>query len=76
MNTPRKQMHLGAFFFGVGHHLAAWRHPDVDPEAASRIESLKEWTRITAYQGRTLREHLGLARPAHPGACIVPQAHR
>lgn len=39
-------MHLGAFFFGVGHHLAAWRHPDVDPAAAGRIESLKEWTRI------------------------------
>jgi FMN-dependent oxidoreductase (nitrilotriacetate monooxygenase family) len=39
-------MHLGAFFFGVGHHLAAWRHPDVDPGAASSIESLKEWTRI------------------------------
>ena len=46
MSTSRKQMHLGAFFFGVGHHLAAWRHPDVDPGAASRIESLKEWTRI------------------------------
>lgn len=49
MNTPRRQMHLGAFFFGVGHHLAAWRHPDVDPAAASRIESLKEWTRIAEH---------------------------
>jgi len=46
MSSPRRQMHLGAFFFGVGHHLAAWRHPDVDPGAASRIESLKAWTRI------------------------------
>lgn len=33
MSHPRRQMHLGAFFFGVGHHLAAWRHPDVDPGA-------------------------------------------
>ena len=43
--SPR-QLHLGAFFFGVGHHLAAWRHPDVDPAAASDIESLKEWARL------------------------------
>ncbi|MDM0066446.1 LLM class flavin-dependent oxidoreductase [Variovorax sp. J31P207] len=46
MSHPRRQMHLGAFFFGVGHHLAAWRHPDVDPGAASSIDSLKAWTRI------------------------------
>jgi len=46
MSNSRRQMHLGAFFFGVGHHLAAWRHPDVDPGAASSIESLKAWTRI------------------------------
>ena len=46
MTSSRKQMHLGAFFFGVGHHLAAWRHPDVDPGAASRIESLQQWTCI------------------------------
>lgn len=43
--APR-QLHLGAFFFGVGHHLAAWRHPDVDPAAASDIESLKDWARL------------------------------
>jgi alkanesulfonate monooxygenase len=24
-------MHLGAFMWGVGHHLAAWRHPSSDP---------------------------------------------
>jgi FMN-dependent oxidoreductase (nitrilotriacetate monooxygenase family) len=24
-------MRLGAFMWGVGHHLAAWRHPDADP---------------------------------------------
>lgn len=26
-----RQMHLGAFLYSVGHHVAAWRHPDVDP---------------------------------------------
>lgn len=39
-------MHLGAFFFGVGHHLAAWRDPEVNPAAASDIETLKDWARL------------------------------
>ena len=29
--SAKKQLRLGAFLFGVGHHSAAWRHPDVDP---------------------------------------------
>jgi alkanesulfonate monooxygenase SsuD/methylene tetrahydromethanopterin reductase-like flavin-dependent oxidoreductase (luciferase family) len=29
-DTPR-QLRLGAFLYSVGHHVAAWRHPDVDP---------------------------------------------
>lgn len=31
-------MRLGAFLFGVGHHAAAWRHPDVDPQAPFRFD--------------------------------------
>jgi FMN-dependent oxidoreductase (nitrilotriacetate monooxygenase family) len=46
MAQPQRQLHLGAFLFGVGHHLAAWRHPDVDPSAATRIEALREWARL------------------------------
>ena len=45
MSTPARQMHLGAFFFGVGHHLAAWRHPDVDARSATTIGTLREWAR-------------------------------
>lgn len=45
MTAPR-QMHLGAFFFGVGHHLAAWRHPDVVPSAGGQIADLTEWTQL------------------------------
>ena len=45
MTTPR-QMHLGAFFFGAGHHLAAWRHPDVVPSAGGQIAALTEWTQL------------------------------
>lgn len=45
MTTTPRQMHLGAFFFGVGHHLAAWRHPDVDATAAVTPATLKNWAR-------------------------------
>ncbi len=41
----KRQLHLGAFFFGVGHHLAAWRHPDVDPTAATTLRTLQDWAR-------------------------------
>ncbi len=32
---PPRQMRLGAFMWGVGHHLAAWRHPSADPSAVT-----------------------------------------
>ena len=34
-HAARRQMRLGAFLYGVGHHLAAWRHPSVDAAAAT-----------------------------------------
>ena len=41
-----RQLHLGAFFFGAGHHLAAWRHPDVDPHGYTRLATLQAWARL------------------------------
>jgi len=46
MTHAKRQLHLGAFFFGAGHHLAAWRHPDVDPSAYTQLSTLKEWARV------------------------------
>jgi FMN-dependent oxidoreductase (nitrilotriacetate monooxygenase family) len=46
MTQPKRQLHLGAFFFGAGHHLAAWRHPDVDPNGYTQLNTLKEWARL------------------------------
>lgn len=92
MTAPR-QMHLGAFFFGAGHHLAAWRHPDwfttgaadgFNVLAPTLPHGLREFAQLvvpelqrrglfrTEYTGRTLREHLGLTRPAHPAAAAHP----
>jgi FMN-dependent oxidoreductase (nitrilotriacetate monooxygenase family) len=46
MSSQKRQMHLGAFFFGAGHHLAAWRHPSVNAKSHTQIAALTEWTRI------------------------------
>lgn len=40
-----RQMRLGAFLFGVGHHAAAWRHPDVDPAGAMRFDFFRDLAR-------------------------------
>ena len=41
MGAPR-QMRLGAFLFGVGHHAAAWRHPAVDPANLYRFDFFRD----------------------------------
>ena len=46
MSTPQRQLHLGAFLFGAGHHLAAWRHPDVDPAAYTQLQTLQSHARL------------------------------
>jgi FMN-dependent oxidoreductase (nitrilotriacetate monooxygenase family) len=46
MSTPQRQLHLGAFLFGAGHHLAAWRHPDVDPAAYTQLQTLQSYARL------------------------------
>lgn len=32
MSSPTRQLKLGAFLLGAGHHVAAWRHPDTPVE--------------------------------------------
>ena len=46
MTQSKRQLHLGAFLQGVGHHLAAWRHPDVDPAGATQLAHFKNLARI------------------------------
>jgi FMN-dependent oxidoreductase (nitrilotriacetate monooxygenase family) len=42
-NTRKRQMHLGLFLQGAGHHVSGWRHPDA--EAGS--ENFDLLTRVT-----------------------------
>jgi FMN-dependent oxidoreductase (nitrilotriacetate monooxygenase family) len=46
-----RQLHLNAFIMGVGHHEAAWRHPDTDPTAVTDLTHFTNLAR-TAERGR------------------------
>lgn len=46
MTTTPTHMHLGAFIFGVGHHLAAWRHPDTQAGGHTQLQTLLGWARL------------------------------
>lgn len=75
MSKPSLSMHLGAFFFGVGHHLAAWRHPDVKPGAASSIAQLREWAQIAEaakFDAIFFADNVGL--PGPPDAVVAKNA--
>ncbi len=51
MSESKRQIKLGAFLQSVGHHLAAWRHPEVNPEDVTSLEHLKNLAKI-AEQGK------------------------
>lgn len=46
MSKAQRQIKLGAFLQGVGHHLGAWRHPQVNPQNATSLDHLKNLARI------------------------------
>lgn len=51
MSAPRRQMHLGLFASGAGHHMAAWRMPDVDPNCGMKLDHYVHLAR-TAERGK------------------------
>ncbi len=62
-------MHLGIFVLGTGHHIAAWRHPDVTAEGAEDFEFFKEVAEI-AERGKLdmlfLSDGLTFDKLSHP----------
>lgn len=42
MAKVKKQMHLGAFLYATGHHVAAWRHKDAEPRSGFNFEHYLE----------------------------------
>lgn len=47
----RSHLRLGAFLFSVGHHIGAWRHPDVDPSDALSFEPILRSVRAAEAAG-------------------------
>ena len=47
----KKQMKLGLFLMGTGHHIASWRHPEAQADASENVEFFKE-VAIKAEQGK------------------------
>lgn len=47
----KKQMKLGVFLMGTGHHIASWRHPHAQADASENVEFFKE-VAVKAEQGK------------------------
>ena len=46
MTKQPRQMHLGAFLYPTGHHVAAWRHPDAVADAGVNLGHYQHLARI------------------------------
>lgn len=42
----RRQMHLGAFLYPTGHHVAAWRHREAQPDAGISIAHYRHLAQV------------------------------
>ncbi|WP_282940615.1 LLM class flavin-dependent oxidoreductase [Paenibacillus sp. RC67] len=51
MGETKRQLHLGAFLYGVGHHIAAWRYPLTDSLGLFTFEFYKRFAQ-TAERGK------------------------
>ncbi|KPX06158.1 LLM class flavin-dependent oxidoreductase [Pseudomonas syringae pv. coryli] len=46
MSTTARQMKLGAFLMATGHHVAAWRHPEVPADAGLDFKHYRHVARV------------------------------
>lgn len=46
MASSRGQLSLGAFLHPSGHHVAAWRHPDANPDAGGNLQNYIRLARL------------------------------
>lgn len=49
--AAKRKMHLGVFLMPTGHHVAAWLHPDAQPDAPLNLPHIMELAR-TAERGK------------------------
>ncbi|WP_439024612.1 LLM class flavin-dependent oxidoreductase [Bacillus halotolerans] len=69
MTSKKKQIKLGVFLAGTGHHVASWRHPDAPADASMNLGYFKELAR-TAERGKLdmlfLADSLSIDSKSHP----------
>ncbi|WP_316273894.1 LLM class flavin-dependent oxidoreductase [Bacillus halotolerans] len=69
MISKKKQIKLGVFLAGTGHHVASWRHPDAPADASMNLGYFKELAR-TAERGKLdmlfLADSLSIDSKSHP----------
>lgn len=69
----KKQIHLGVFIMGTGHHMASWRHPDVPADGFEDFEFYKDIAQI-AERGKLdmlfLSDGLYFDRLSHPAEIV------
>lgn len=77
--SSHDHMRLGLFIHGVGHHLAAWRHPSVEPKAifdAQHYIRLAETAEAARFDAIFLADHLAaFGGPAESVSCAAPAYH-
>ncbi|MGG1346132.1 LLM class flavin-dependent oxidoreductase [Bacillus subtilis] len=69
MTSKKKQIKLGVFLAGTGHHVASWRHPDASSDASMNLDYFKELAK-TAERGKLdmlfLADSLSIDSKSHP----------
>ncbi|NTU25681.1 LLM class flavin-dependent oxidoreductase [Bacillus tequilensis] len=69
MTSKKKQIKLGVFLAGTGHHVASWRHPDAPSDASMNLDYFKELAK-TAERGKLdmlfLADSLSIDIKSHP----------
>ncbi|MCY9383816.1 LLM class flavin-dependent oxidoreductase [Bacillus inaquosorum] len=69
MTSKKKQIKLGVFLAGTGHHVASWRHPDAPSDASMKLDYFKDLAK-TAERGKLdmlfLADSLSIDSKSHP----------
>jgi len=68
-----RQMNLGVFLMGSGHHIAAWRHPNTPQDGFENIDFYKELAEISE-RGKLdmlfISDGLSITEESHPSELI------
>ncbi|CAG7638505.1 Nitrilotriacetate monooxygenase component A [Paenibacillus solanacearum] len=69
MSTDKKQLKIGVFLAGTGHHVASWRHPDAQADGSINLDYFKRLAQ-TAERGKLdmlfLADSLSISPDSHP----------